>query len=402
MSSDSPGTPLTGSPFASPAAPDATPHTAPQFTPPAVPVVAAPMAGGPSTWQLAAAVSAAGGLGFLAGGMRQVDRLVADVEAARRFTDRAVGVNLFVPEPANTAVPAARRAPGSEARRRRAAEVAAYRSALLAEAAALGVDLPGADVPSTQGLTVDPDAMDGWDAKLEAAEAGAWPLVTFTFGLPAAEVFDRLHAAGCVLGVTVTTVEEAIAALAHGADVLSVQGPESGGHRSVHDPQAAPGTTALAELLAEVRAGVGPEVPLFAAGGIMDTDGVRAVLAAGATAAQCGTVFLRAEEAGTSALQRAALEQAAAGTHFTHDDGSARTALTRAYSGRWARGLENRFMRDHADAPAAYPEVNVLTQPLRAAATAAGDAEAVSLWAGVGSARTRMAPAAEILGDLAP
>ncbi|XKH52930.1 nitronate monooxygenase [Citricoccus nitrophenolicus] len=400
MSTDSPGAPLSGSPSTPHTTPHATPHVTPQFTPPAVPVIAAPMAGGPSTWQLAAAVSAAGGLGFLAGGMRPVDQLVADVEAARQASDGTIGVNLFVPEPANTAIPAARKAPGSEARRRRAAEVAAYRSALLTEAAAFGVDLPGAKDQS-QDTLLDPDAMDGWDAKLEAAAAGAWPLVTFTFGLPAPEVFDRLHAAGCVLGVTVTTVEESTAALAHGADVLSVQGPESGGHRSVHDPQAAPATTALAELLAEVRAGVGPEVPLFAAGGIMDAGGVRAVLAAGATAAQCGTAFLRAEEAGTSALQRAALGQAAAGTDFAHDDGSARTALTRAFSGRWARGLENRFMRDHADAPAAYPEVNVLTQPLRAAATAAGDADAVSLWAGVGAARTRVAPAAEILGDLA-
>ncbi|GAA1127344.1 nitronate monooxygenase [Citricoccus alkalitolerans] len=392
MSTDSPGGPLSGS---------TSTHTTPRFTPPAAPVIAAPMAGGPSTWQLAAAVSAAGGLGFLAGGMRPVDQLVADVEAARQATDRTIGINLFVPEPANTAIPTSRKTPGSEARRRRAAEVAAYRSALLTEAAALGVNLPGTGDHS-QATPLDPDGMDGWDAKLEAAAAGAWPLVTFTFGLPASQVFDRLHAAGCVLGVTVTTVEEATAALAHGADVLSVQGPESGGHRSVHDPQAAPGTTALAELLAEVRAGVGPEVPLFAAGGIMDADGVRAVLAAGAAAAQCGTAFLRAEEAGTSALQRATLEQAADGTRFTHDNGSARTALTRAFSGRWARGLENRFMRDHADAPGAYPEVNLLTQPLRAAATAAGDADAVSLWAGVGAAQTRVAPAAEILGDLTP
>ncbi|NUL47352.1 2-nitropropane dioxygenase [Cellulosimicrobium funkei] len=397
MSTESPGTPLSGPPSTS-----ATPHATPQFTPPALPVIAAPMAGGPSTWQLAAAVSAAGGLGFLAGGMRPVDQLVADVEAARQATDGIIGVNLFVPEPANTAIPASRKAAGSEARRRRAAEVAAYRSALLAKAAALGVDLPGIDASSSQSPAVDPDAMDGWDAKLEAAEAGAWPLVTFTFGLPAPEVFDRLHAAGSVLGVTVTTVEEAAAALAHGADVLSVQGPESGGHRSVHDPQAVPATASLADLLGEVRAGVGPRVPLFAAGGIMDADEARAVLAAGATAAQCGTAFLRAEEAGTSALQRTALEQAAAGTDFAHDDGSARTALTRAFSGRWARGLENRFMREHTDAPAAYPEVNALTQPLRAAATAAGDAEAVSLWAGLGAARTRVAPAVEILGDLAP
>ncbi|HRO28857.1 nitronate monooxygenase family protein [Citricoccus sp.] len=366
-------------------------------------VVAAPMAGGPSTWQLAAAVTRAGGIGFLAAGMRPVDRLVQDVASTRgalEGTEHAVfGVNLFVPEPANTAVPGDRRAPGSPARRRRAESVRRYRSGLLAEARRLGVELPGPEV-------LDPDAMDGWEAKLEAAEAGAWPLVTFTFGLPAASVFDRLHAAGSVLGVTVTSAAEAVRALDHGADVLCVQGPEAGGHRSVHDPAATPGTTPLMTLLAEVRAAVGTgtarDVPLWAAGGIMDAAGVGGVLDAGATAAQCGTAFLLAQEAGTSPLQRTALERTASGTGFAHPDGSARTALTRAYSGRWARGLDNRFMREHADAPAAYPEVNVLTGPLRQAATAAGDAESVSLWAGVGAAAVRAAPAAEIVRHLTP
>jgi nitronate monooxygenase len=366
---------------------------------PRVPVVAAPMAGGPSTWQLAAAVSRAGGIGFLAAGMRPVRQFVQDVADTRAALEAVAGavfgVNLFVPEPANTAVPAGRKAPGSEARRRRAESVRQYRSSLLADAQRLGVELPGQDA-------LDPDAMDDWDAKLEAAEAGAWPLVTFTFGLPARSVFDRLHAAGSALGVTVTSAAEAIRALDHGADLLCVQGPESGGHRSVHDPAAEPGTTALLDLLAEVRAAVGTQVPLLAAGGIMDAAGVREVLAAGATAAQCGTAFLLAGEAGTSPLQRAALEQAASGAGFVHENGSARTALTRAYSGRWARGLENRFMREHADAPAAYPEVNALTGPLRKAATAAGDAESVSLWAGVGAAGVRAAPAAEIVRSLAP
>jgi nitronate monooxygenase len=366
-------------------------------------VVAAPMAGGPSTWQLAAAVARAGGIGFLAAGMRPVRQLVQDVASTRgalEGLDHAVfGVNLFVPEPANTAVPGDRKAPGSPARRRRAESVRRYRSSLLAEARRLGAELPG---PEALG----PDAMDGWEAKLEAAEAGAWPLVTFTFGLPEASVFDRLHAAGSVLGVTVTSAAEAARALDHGADVLCVQGPEAGGHRSVHDPAAAPGTTPLMTLIAEVRAavgtGTGQEVPLWAAGGIMDAAGVRGVLDAGAAAAQCGTAFLLAGEAGTSPLQRAALERSASGTGFAHPDGSARTALTRAYSGRWARGLDNRFMREHADAPAAYPEVNALTAPLRQAATAAGDVESVSLWAGVGAARVRAAPAAEIVRDLTP
>ena len=370
---------------------------------PPVPVVAAPMAGGPSTWQLAAAVSAAGGLGFLAGGMRPAALLAEDVARTRQALAggavQAFGVNLFVPEPANTAIPADRKAPDGPARRRRAEQVRRYRSGLLADAARLGVDLPGEEA-------LDPDAMDDWAAKLDAAAAGAWPLVTFTFGLPVPEVFARLHAAGCVLGVTVTSAPEARRALEHGADLLCVQGPEAGGHRSVHDPAAPPGTAPLPELLVEVRAvveaGPDPEVPLLAAGEIMDADGVRRVLAAGAAAAQCGTAFLLAEEAGTSALQRTALAHAAAGTDFTRQDGAADTALTRAYSGRWARGLRNRFMDEHPDAPAAYPEVNALTGPLRRAATAAGDAQTVSLWAGVGAAGVRSAPAAQIVRALTP
>lgn len=348
------------------------------------------MAGGPSTWELAAAVSAAGGVGFLAGGMASPEQLVQDVGAARQAAPEAViGVNLFVPEPANTAVPAERRSPDSPSRRRRAEQVRSFRSSLLTEAEAAGVVLPEVE-------ELDPDAPDGWEAKLDAAEAGAWPLVTFTFGLPGPEVFARLHAAGSVLGVTVTRPEEAVAALGHGADLLIVQGPESGGHRSVHDPAADPGTTGLVTLLARVRDAVGQDVPLVAAGGLMSAAEVSAVLASGAMAAQCGTAFLRADEAGTAPLHRTALEACTSGTGFTS------TALTRAFSGRWARSLVNGFLTAHPDAPAAYPELNVLTGPLKKAAAAQGDPHGVSLWAGTGAARAQTGPASRILQSLAP
>lgn len=348
------------------------------------------MAGGPSTWELAAAVSAAGGVGFLAGGMASPEQLVQDVRSAQRAAPgEVIGVNLFVPEPANTAVPAERRSPDGPARRRRAEQVREYRSSLLTEAEAAGVVLPEAE-------ELDPDAPDGWDAKLDAAEAGAWPLVTFTFGLPGPEVFARLHATGTVLGVTVTTPQEAVAAVDHGSDLLIVQGPESGGHRSVHDPAADPGTTDLLTLLAQVRDAVGQDVPLVAAGGLMSAAEVSAVLAAGALAAQCGTAFLRADEAGTAPLHRAALEACAEGTGFTP------TALTRAFSGRWARSLVNDFLTAHPDAPAAYPELNVLTGPLKKAAAAQGDPHGISLWAGTGAARAATGPAAQILRWLTP
>lgn len=354
------------------------------------PVWLAPMAGGPSTPGLAAAVSSAGGVGFLAGGMVPADRLAQDVRSARAAAGgRTVGVNLFVPEPANTAIPPERRDSGSPHRRRRAEQVRAFRASLLAEAERAGVELPAAE-------DLDPDALDGWDAKLDAAEADAWPLITFTFGLPGPEVFQRLHAAGSTLGVTVTSVPEAVAALDHGADLLVVQGPEAGGHRSVHIPSDPPPATDLLTLLAQVRGAVGTSAPLVAAGGLMTPADVARVLAAGATAAQCGTAFLRADEAGTSPVHRQALEACASGTGFPT------TALTRSFSGRWARGLENAFMHSHPDAPAAYPEVNVLTGPLKRAAAAAGDPDGTSLWAGVGAAQARTGPAAGILRGLTP
>lgn len=355
-------------------------------------MIGAPMAGGPSTPQLAAALARAGAVGFLAGGMRAADALVQDHRTAVDLaggTDPLIGVNLFVPEPANTAIPAGRRAPDSADRRARAAALADYRESLEGAAQQWGVELAPAD-------SLNPDALDDWPQKLEAAGAESWPWVTFTFGLPEAEVLQHLRENGTVVGVTVTNVQEATAALEHGAQTLVVQGPEAGGHRSTHDPAVDPGTITLVELLAQVRGAVGKDVPLVAAGGLMDAEAIRTVLRAGAVAVQCGTAFLRSEEAGTSAVHRRALEQCAAGEGFPT------TALTRAFSGRWARGLQNAFMQDHPQAPAAYPEVNVLTGPIRRAAAEAQDPQAVSLWAGTGAALAHAGPAEQILRRLTP
>ena len=144
------------------------------------------------------------------------------------------------------------------------------------------------------------------------------------------------------------------------------------------------------------------EQPVAAAGGVGTAEDVRALLTAGADAVSAGTAFLLTPEAGTSAAHRAAVAACAAGTRFSADDGRARTALTRAYTGRWARSLATAFMAEHPDAPAAYPEVNVLTTGLRAAAAAAGDLERVHLWAGTEAHRVREAPAADVLASLTP
>ncbi|MEX5297297.1 nitronate monooxygenase [Kocuria sp. CPCC 205292] len=339
-----------------------------------VPFVGAPMAGGPSTPALAAAVTAAGGLGFLAAGNRPVDGVRADVETVRELTDGPFGVNLFVPQAANTAAPGTAVDPAVHL------SVGAYREALQDTARRYGVELPD----------TDPADDDGWAAKLELVEELRVPVVSFTFGLPAASVLERLAAAGTATSVTVTSVPEAEAAVRAGAHLLTVQGPAAGGHRGTHRAEDVPGEESLAELVAAVRAAV--EVPLVAAGGIASAAEADAVRAAGADAVQVGTLLLRTPEAGTSAAYREALGSG----RYTE------TAVTRAFSGRLARGVRNGFVERFTNiAPAAYPQVNQLTKPIRAAAAAAGDPEAIALWAGPHFAAAREVPAAEVVRDVA-
>ena len=321
-----------------------------------VPIVGAPLAGGPATVELAAAVCEAGGLGSIAGAVRTPEQIEADVAALRQRTTRPFAVNVFE---------AQRRAGDPE-------EVARYAAALAAEGRPLGE--PRHDD-------------DRLGEKLALLVELRPPVVSFTFGCPARPTIDRLRAAGCAVWVTVTTPAEAVYAAGMGADALVVQGVEAGGHRGGFDDEA-PGDYGLLALLQLVDAAV--EVPLVAAGGIMTGRGVAAVLAAGAAAAQLGSALMRTPEAGTSAPHREALAA-----------GDRPTGLTRAFSGRTARGIVNRFQREHADAPSAYPEIHHLTTPFRAEARAAGDAESINLWAGQAYPLAREAPAAQIVRDLA-
>ncbi|MEZ0579776.1 nitronate monooxygenase [Nocardioides sp. MH1] len=328
-----------------------------------VPVVGAPMAGGPTTPALAAAVTEAGGLGFLAAGYRGGDALAADLEAARALTSGPLGVNLFLVAPFE-ADPAA---------------VDAYRRAIEPEATRLGAAL---------GEPRWDD--DDWERKLEVVLDTRPEVVSFTFGCPSADALRRLADRNVLTAVTVTTVAEARSAVARGAASLAVQGPEAGGHRGTWDLEAEPDGTPLLELLAAVVAAV--PVPVVAGGGIADAAAVAGVLDTGAVAAQVGTAYLLAGEAGTRPVHRAALR----------DPSTAETGVTRAYTGRWARGLVNRFMTEHRDAPPGYPQLHHLTAPLRAAAAAAGDAQVAHLWAGTGHASVREGSAAEITAALTP
>jgi nitronate monooxygenase len=328
----------------------------------AVPIVLAPLAGGPSTPQLAAAVSDAGGLGFLAAGYLTATELAKRVTRTRELTGGPIGVNVFVP---GTPAPAP--------------VVAAYAAALAGEARSAGVELGAARFED-----------DDWVAKLDLLTADPVPVVSFTFGCPDRHVIDRLHEAGSEVWVTVTGPAEAALAADAGADALVVQGIEAGGHRATfrEDAEDPTGGLGLLSLLQLVRART--EVSLVATGGIVTGAGVAAVLAAGAEAAQLGSAFLRCPEAGTPDVHRRAL------------DGDALTATTRAFTGRLARGIRNRFLADHsAQAPSAYPEVHHLTAPLRQAGRAAGDPDRVNLWAGQTYQLGHAMPAGELVGRLA-
>lgn len=321
------------------------------------------MAGGASTPALAAAVTEAGGLGYVAAGYKTAAAVADDLAAVRAATSGPLALNVFIVE---------RHEPIKE-------ELDAYRAALVPEAKRLG---------ATLGEPTWDD--DGRRAKLELVLDERPDLVSFTFGCPEAEVLSRLADAGVHTAVTVTTADEAREAVVRGAQSLVVQGPDAGAHRGTWDLLAEPSTQPLPELVRDVRAAV--DVPLVAGGAVMDAAGVEAVLGAGAVAALCGTAYLLADEAGTNPLHRKALT----------DPAFEVTELTRAYTGRWARGLANRFIAEHRDAPAAYPQLHHLTAPLRKAAVAAGDAQVAHLWAGTGHALARPGPAAEITRSLTP
>ncbi len=326
------------------------------------PLVVAPMAGGPSTPELVAAVGAGGGLGFLAAGYRTAGQLAQDIAATRRLGAEPFGVNLFVPRPPSADPEALER----------------YLAELGPEADRFGVALGAARWED-----------DDWTAKLAILLADPVRVVSFTFGCPPAEVVARLQDAGSAVVVTVTTPEEALEAGSAAPDALCVQGAEAGGHQSAFADATAPDeSVVLLERLAEVAKVT--TLPLLGAGGLATGADIAAVLAVGGVAAQLGTAFLCCPESGTSGVHRSALL----------GGGFSTTALTRAFSGRWARGLANRFMAAHPAAPAAYPEVHHATLPIRRASAAAGDPDAVSLWAGTGFAQCRSLPAAELVAQL--
>ncbi len=330
------------------------------------PIVQAPMAGGGDTPRLVAAVCEAGALGSIGAAYLTPQQIADSARAVRSLTSRPFGVNLFAPV----------RVPAWPRDLRRAVERVAPHYA------ELGLAAPAP--PSTPA--------DAFVEQLAAAlETGA-SVFSFTFGMLPGDAVEAIKRRGMFLAGTATTVEEAIALEKAGVDAVVAQGSEAGGHRGSFAGDfetSMVGTIALVPQIADAV-----RVPVIASGGIMDGRGIAAALALGASAVQMGTAFLTTEEAGVPDCYKQAILGA-------RED---QTRLTRAFSGRPARGIVNRFMEQVDRDPEGilpFPLQNALTRPLRTAAAKAGRAEFLSLWAGQGLRMARREPAARLVARLA-
>ncbi|HEX7054624.1 MAG TPA: nitronate monooxygenase [Burkholderiales bacterium] len=326
------------------------------------PIIQAPMAGGPSSQELVAACSAAGALGSFGFAYTQPDDMKRQAEWVRARTDRPFGVNLFVAsQPAP--IPAAEQAQALQA-------ISGYYREL------------GLPPPEPVRAPYAPDLA----AQLRAVEEIAPAVFTVHLGGLKAEEVQRFRAKGILVGGSANCVAEAKGLEAAGFDFVIAQGGEAGGHRGsyLRDPyQSLTGTLALTRLV--VRA---VKIPVVAAGGIMDGAGIAAALALGAQAAQLGTAFIPCPESGASQVHKDLL------VRLTEDE----TAITEKFSGKPARGVVNRFVREMADKPQlAFPAQANLTGKLRAASAKAGKPDFVALWAGQAAPLARALPAAQLV-----
>ncbi|MBV8190560.1 MAG: nitronate monooxygenase [Alphaproteobacteria bacterium] len=329
------------------------------------PIIQAPMAG-VAPPAMAIAVSEAGGLGSLGSATATPDSLRADLQVLRQGTGRAYNVNFFVHEDPET--------DAERESRWRACLSSYYREFGLAP-------------PAPSGPTIRPFNAALCDVVLELRPK----VVSFHFGLPDAALTQRLKDVGIVLVGCATTVKEARWLEAHGADAVIAQGAEAGGHRGMFLADQIACQTGTMALVPQVADAV--KIPVIAAGGIGDGRGIVAAMALGAAGVQMGTAFLLTPEARTAPLHRAALKEA--------DDDS--TALTNLFTGRPARAIVNRYVREvgpiSSDAPP-FPLAMGAAHPLRVAAEAKGSADFTPLWSGQAASLTRELPAGELVATL--
>jgi nitronate monooxygenase len=329
------------------------------------PIIQAPMAGGTTTVALVAAVSAAGALGSFGAAYLTPEAIRAAATEARERTERPFAINLFL---------------GGEQSASNAA-IAQTSDLLKAWAIAYGLTPPGAPGP---GIACD--------AQIAAVLDVAPRVFSFTFGAASPELIAACRSRGILTMGTATTLAEVKALDELGVDSICVQGMEAGGHRGTFMgafEEAMIGTLPLLSLAVAATSR-----PVVAAGGIMNGAAIRAVLAAGASAASLGTAFLLAEEAGTPPAHRRMLAASYPRS----------TVITSVFSGRPARGITNRFhetLAPHGAELAPFPALNDMTREIRKAAAALDDPEAMSLWAGQGYPLARAMPAAELIATLA-
>jgi len=329
------------------------------------PVIQAPMGGGPSTPALVAAVSNAGGLGSLGAPYLTPQQILEAIAEVRRLTARAFNVNLF--------------AGGFRS------ESQVDPKPMLDILAAIHAEL-GLPAPTVPTLPSDP-----FEAQFEAVLEARPPIFSFTFGIPGAAQIARLKSRGIAILGTATTVAEARLLEEAGVDAVIAQGAEAGAHRGTFAGSFEASMVPTLELVRGIAAGV--SVPVTASGGIMDGRDIAAAIRAGAAAAALGTAFLACPESGASAPYKEAILAARSDT----------TVITRAFSGRPARGLANRFIAVLAGKEAAilpYPIQNALTRAMRGEAAKRGQSGLLSLWAGTGVARARPLPAGDLVQEL--
>lgn len=329
------------------------------------PIVQAPMAGGPTTPKLVAAVSNAGGLGSLGAAYLSPETLREQVREIRGLTGESFGVNLFVPSPFEV---------DPERIRRANALLGQYREEL-------GIEAPG-EFSSFE---------ESFEDQLEVVIEERAPVFSFTFGSLGPELTGRLKENDTIVVGTATTVREGLKLQDDGVDIVVAQGSEAGGHRGTFlgdFRDSLIGTMALVPQMVDTLS-----IPVIASGGIMDGRGLAAALVLGAEAAQMGTAFLTCEESGAHPeFKRAVLEAA-------EDE----TAVTRAFSGRAARGIKNRFlieMGKHEEGLPPFPVQNTLTKDVRKAAQMQDRPEFMSLWAGQAVRLARPTSAAKLVGSV--
>ena len=329
------------------------------------PILLAPMAGSGGTPELAAAVSNAGGLGAWGGGYAKPEEIAATIRRIRDLTKHPFSINFFA---------------------------GGYETECALDAQPM-LDIVG-EVHARLGLpppVLPAMPRSPFDEQLEAVLEERPPVFSFTFGMPSSAQIAALKKRGIAIAGTATTIEEA-RRLAHaGVDAIAAQGAEAGAHRGSFAAPFEQSMVPLAVLLRGICAGVA--LPVIASGGIMDGRDVATAMTLGAAAVQLGTAFLPCPESGAPPVYKRALLEA----------GNDTTVITRAFTGRPARGIANTFIamvagKEHAILP--FRQQNDLTRPMRNAAGQQGLADFISLWAGQGVARSRAMPAGELVRTL--